>query len=123
MNLDDAWFERSNVTKTTTCLEIPQLWNDRHYSQIHVQNGKIVDPETGRSVSRHGIYGGVDFGVNKFKSINVRPRAPVAAVRPAAPLSLRQRVGWTIADTVPELVKPSLAMSALAKTVHGAAAP
>lgn len=47
-----------------SCLEIPQLWNDRSRSTIRVQDGSIVNPQTSGRV--HSVYGGVQFGLDRF---------------------------------------------------------
>merc|ERR1719320_738634 len=48
-------------------MEIPQLWNDRFHSQILVQDGKIMTADAGLEPSIHRMYGGVQFGLDKFQ--------------------------------------------------------
>eukprot|EP00747_Dinoflagellata_sp_TGD_P027110 gnl/TRDRNA2_/TRDRNA2_132390_c0_seq1.p1 gnl/TRDRNA2_/TRDRNA2_132390_c0~~gnl/TRDRNA2_/TRDRNA2_132390_c0_seq1.p1 ORF type:complete len:707 (+),score=159.56 gnl/TRDRNA2_/TRDRNA2_132390_c0_seq1:1320-3440(+) len=64
--LEESWFNLAEEADATCCLEIPQLWNDRRYSQINVKDGKIVDAANGIRMRGHSVYGGVDFGLDKY---------------------------------------------------------
>eukprot|EP00747_Dinoflagellata_sp_TGD_P191486 gnl/TRDRNA2_/TRDRNA2_54938_c0_seq1.p1 gnl/TRDRNA2_/TRDRNA2_54938_c0~~gnl/TRDRNA2_/TRDRNA2_54938_c0_seq1.p1 ORF type:complete len:998 (+),score=249.98 gnl/TRDRNA2_/TRDRNA2_54938_c0_seq1:81-3074(+) len=64
--LEETWFNLAEEADATCCLEIPQLWNDRRYSQINVRDGKIVDAAKGIWTRGHSVYGGVDFGLDKY---------------------------------------------------------
>eukprot|EP00420_Gonyaulax_spinifera_P008137 CAMPEP_0197944480 /NCGR_PEP_ID=MMETSP1439-20131203/125432_1 /TAXON_ID=66791 /ORGANISM="Gonyaulax spinifera, Strain CCMP409" /LENGTH=536 /DNA_ID=CAMNT_0043567735 /DNA_START=52 /DNA_END=1659 /DNA_ORIENTATION=- len=66
-SLDRAWFSAVEEPEEATCLEIPQLWNDRCHSQILVQDGKIVNADAELDSSMHRMYGGVQFGLDKFQ--------------------------------------------------------
>jgi len=68
VGLDDAWFNSAGQATpgTDSCLRVPQLWNDRNYADIRVQDGAIVDAEKGISMSGRGLYGGVEFGLDKM---------------------------------------------------------
>ncbi|OLP96686.1 hypothetical protein AK812_SmicGene21056 [Symbiodinium microadriaticum] len=57
--------------------EIPQLWNMRGLSRIRLENGKVVDTETGLVTNLHAIYGGVEFGLDRFELAQRRPGIPV----------------------------------------------
>mmetsp|Transcript_21474 Transcript_21474/g.66992 ORF Transcript_21474/g.66992 Transcript_21474/m.66992 type:complete len:634 (+) Transcript_21474:1-1902(+) len=64
--LQDAWFEAAEEeAEGGRALEIPQLWNERSHCQIRVKDGKLVDVEEGVSTRRHGVYGGVQFGLEE----------------------------------------------------------
>uniref|UniRef100_A0A7S1WPV2 Uncharacterized protein n=1 Tax=Alexandrium catenella TaxID=2925 RepID=A0A7S1WPV2_ALECA len=63
LNLEDAWFEEAMRGDAGSAREIPQLWNERSRCQIRVKDGKLVDVAEGISTRRHGVYGGVQFGV------------------------------------------------------------
>ncbi|CAK9112784.1 Uncharacterized protein SCF082_LOCUS52291 [Durusdinium trenchii] len=67
--------------------EIPQLWNMRGLSRIRLENGKIVDNETGSVSNLHAIYGGVEFGLDRFEL------AQRHALRPGVPGMAMQQAG------------------------------
>jgi len=75
-------------------LMIPQLWNERHVGKIQVKDGTIVNANEGIGTCRHGVYGGVSFGLDRFKvsaparvsrsvleGTTARPAAAVGAAR------------------------------------------
>jgi len=81
------------------CLEVPQLWNDRCFSKIRVRDGSI---EPVRSPSMHGLYGGVDFGIDRFR-LSAPSRVATSVVagrsilgRPATSLMAGSRTGLTM---------------------------
>lgn len=60
--------------------EVPQLWNMRGLSRIRLEQGKIIDNETGLVSNLHAIYGGVEFGLDRFELAQrhaLRPGVPV----------------------------------------------
>jgi len=66
--LDESWLSLAEQAKDTGFKEIPQLWNERAYSQIRVQDGALVHQEKGDGRgSMYGVYGGVEFGVERFQ--------------------------------------------------------
>jgi len=71
MRVPEAWFSAAGVTAETApepkSLEIPQLWNERAYSKIRLEDGKIVDYAGSFGTQSHGVYGGVSFGLDRFK--------------------------------------------------------
>mmetsp|Transcript_27691 Transcript_27691/g.45348 ORF Transcript_27691/g.45348 Transcript_27691/m.45348 type:complete len:639 (+) Transcript_27691:3-1919(+) len=69
--LESSWFSLADEPTEICALEIPQLWNERNFSQIKVQDGSIIDATKGVHGKKHGVYGGVSFGLDKF-SLNVR---------------------------------------------------
>jgi len=93
VELEDAWFNLISSDKDACCLEIPQLWNERYNSQIRVQDGKIVDAgKAGYNSIVNGVYGGVEFGIDKFDlsqpTQNWRLRSVVAPSMPTMGLRL-----------------------------------
>jgi len=66
VNLEQSWFNLATMQDQICPMEVPQLWNERVYSQIHVKDGTIVDAEKGIGSSMRGIYGGVELGLDKF---------------------------------------------------------
>jgi len=69
--LDKAWFDLADelvaATEPEAHPEIPQLWNMRGLSRIQLKEGKLVDTETGLNTNLHAIYGGVEFGLDRFE--------------------------------------------------------
>jgi len=66
--LDESWLSLAEQAKDTGFKEIPQLWNERAYSQIRVRDGALVHQEKGDGRgSMFGVYGGVEFGVERFQ--------------------------------------------------------
>mmetsp|Transcript_23204 Transcript_23204/g.42320 ORF Transcript_23204/g.42320 Transcript_23204/m.42320 type:complete len:1058 (-) Transcript_23204:206-3379(-) len=66
VNLEESWFNLATMQDQICPMEVPQLWNERVYSQIHVKDGTIVDADKGIGSSMRGIYGGVELGLDKF---------------------------------------------------------
>jgi len=69
--LDPAWYKLADEIVQSTppeqYPEIPQLWNMRGNSRIQLKNGKLVDIITGGQSSLQAIYGGVEFGLDRFE--------------------------------------------------------
>jgi len=82
IDLDDSWFAMADNATEACCLEIPQLWNDRSHSQIQVQDGRIVNADT--STSSQSLYGGVQFGLDKFQLAGARQPARMMSAGLAA---------------------------------------
>lgn len=89
--LEPSWYEAANdiikSTKPEKHPNIPQLWNMRGNSRIQVQDGRLVNTATGKSRNMRAIYGGVQFGLDKFQLSQRQqqkpaPGAPVGAGTP-----------------------------------------
>jgi len=103
-NLEEPWFKLGGDASAVCCLEVPQLWNERFFSKIRVQDGKIVSgqKEDGKV---HGMYGGVDFGIDRFRlaapsriaTSVVAGRAALA--RPSSTLMATSQAGLAAAPT------------------------
>eukprot|EP00930_Biecheleria_cincta_P071201 TRINITY_DN58720_c0_g1_i1.p1 TRINITY_DN58720_c0_g1~~TRINITY_DN58720_c0_g1_i1.p1 ORF type:complete len:1107 (+),score=253.54 TRINITY_DN58720_c0_g1_i1:32-3352(+) len=69
--LDPSWYEAANdIVKSAKAEKhpnIPQLWNMRGNSRIQVQDGRLVNTATGKSRNLRAVYGGVQFGLDKFE--------------------------------------------------------
>lgn len=72
MKVEESWFNLAGEMEEACALEIPQLWNERVHSQIRVRDGEILDSKLGCQM--RGIYGGVQFGLDKFKVDQLQPR-------------------------------------------------
>mmetsp|Transcript_43762 Transcript_43762/g.126445 ORF Transcript_43762/g.126445 Transcript_43762/m.126445 type:complete len:1161 (+) Transcript_43762:61-3543(+) len=77
VTLEESWFTLAGETREAGPMEVPQLWNERSYSKIHVKDGKLVDAERGISTSMHGVYGGVAFQLEQVPTMQASrlPRA------------------------------------------------
>merc|ERR1712050_683784 len=71
VQLQDAWFslakERDDKISN---LEVPQLWNERTFSKIHVKDGAIVDPDESICPRLHGVYGGEKITVQDLRTVH-----------------------------------------------------
>jgi len=92
ISLDARWFDLAeDMVQSATpeaFSEIPQLWNMRGNSRIQLQGGKIRDMQTGLQSNLHAIYGGVEFGLDRFQLAQrtALPGAALPSVMPGAPL-------------------------------------
>mmetsp|Transcript_33795 Transcript_33795/g.63069 ORF Transcript_33795/g.63069 Transcript_33795/m.63069 type:complete len:649 (-) Transcript_33795:59-2005(-) len=82
--LDNCWFQLADDKQEVCPMEVPQLWNDRHYSQIQVKDGAIVGGEKGIGHHMRGVYGGVQFGLDK---VDVAKTTPSAVAKPVVKLT------------------------------------
>ncbi|CAE7333337.1 ndor1 [Symbiodinium sp. CCMP2456] len=69
--LDPSWYRLADeIVKSTpkeAHPEIPQLWNMRGNSRIQLKNGRLIDMFTGGQRNLQAIYGGVEFGLDRFE--------------------------------------------------------
>ena len=113
VRLDSSWFDLAAEVKDAGIMEIPQLWNERHTTQIQMEGGKVLD---GMSTGRN-VMGGVDFGLDRFS---------VAAPRVGAMGAVAARLGPRAAARVGPMGRaPSLTFGgparAVAQTLSGVA--
>jgi len=91
VQLEGPWMDLAGEAASDCCMEIPQLWNERCLAQIRVQEGKIMDPSKLQASDHQGVYGGVKFGLDRFRlagAVTARPglrAAPSIAARAAMP--------------------------------------
>jgi len=91
VQLEESWFGLAREASSDCHTEIPQLWNERSLAQIRVHEGKIMDSSKLGSPEHRGVYGGVKFGLDRFRlggAVTSRPglrAAPSVAVRAAMP--------------------------------------
>jgi hypothetical protein len=117
LNLEDAWFNLADPSMGACALEVPQLWNERFYSQVHVQDGAIVKAEEGMNPRMHGVYGGVQFGLDRF-TVGARPATLSAAVVGARGVAPRVSAALSMATSVtgglraPTMMRAASAMRA-----------
>ena len=99
--LDPAWYKMADeIVKSTPAEahpEIPQLWNMRGNSRIQLRNGKLVDIITGGQSNLQAIYGGVEFGLDRFElaqrhAVQAQSRGPgMPLAQSGRPLFMPQR--------------------------------
>jgi len=63
--LEESWFSVVGTSAKGSFADIPQLWNERFSSQIDVEDGRILDGKEGIRKGKHGVYGGVQFGLEE----------------------------------------------------------
>jgi len=108
VNLEDAWFDPMQEQKQMYRVEIPQLWNQRSYSQVTLKDGKILGAEQGISIGTHGVYGGVGFGLDKV-DLGATTMQPGAGEAPYSLLFSAAERGAVMARgvvTPPSLMEP-----------------
>lgn len=105
VELEEAWFNLGSSVKPACCLEVPQLWNERCLSKICVQEAGIVSAEREQGAKIHSVYGGVDFGIDRFRlaapsRIATSVVAGRAALgRPSSTLMATSQAGLSMAPT------------------------
>jgi hypothetical protein len=114
VDLEEDWFNVAMNKDNFCSLEVPQLWNERIHSEMH-----------GDTCNRrlHGVYGGVQFGLDKFSlSTSVARQASVQAGLSQHRLAfgLSKRAGLAPASYIQSMASgahfapPSAALSAAA---------
>jgi hypothetical protein len=126
VNIDESWYDAATFQDAPCSLEVPQLWNERMFGKmelVQMQNGSVGTQQMSRM---HGIYGGVQFGLDKFnlaKSRGAMPlQATVSARAPSATLSGAVRRQGLARFAPGQLMKgvPSLATSVAPGAAIGA---
>mmetsp|Transcript_66352 Transcript_66352/g.194190 ORF Transcript_66352/g.194190 Transcript_66352/m.194190 type:complete len:1053 (-) Transcript_66352:57-3215(-) len=95
VQLEESWLDLASEVDRDCCMEIPQLWNERCLTQIQVRDGRITDSAKLASSNHHGVYGGVKFGLDRFRLAS----------------SITSRPGLRAVPTAARAVMPSLSMS------------
>jgi hypothetical protein len=103
-NMEDYWLSIAAAAVEnpgTCCMKVPQVWNEKGFSNIQVTDGKIDDSVTSLTTKLHGVYGGVELGL------------PQARVRAAKPAHLTAKM-ISVGGQVPEVgIQPRVAMGAI----------
>jgi len=82
VQLEDSWFALANGKEAPCSLEVPQLWNERISARVDVEGGVLTNEQNSRM---HGVYGGVQFGLDKFNLSTSVSRAPGASLSAGMP--------------------------------------
>jgi len=99
IHVPKGWLMAAGVIDETSpdpkSLEVPQLWNERAYGTIPLRLGSTVQDDCGLGAKRHALYGGVQFGLDRF-NLSASGRASRTLLQgssvrpmPSAPLSGR----------------------------------
>jgi hypothetical protein len=111
IELEESWLHMSSAKMSCSVLEVPQLWNNRVLSRIDLSE----DADTGfrRGSVVHGIYGGVQLGLDKFELFGAAriPKSKAPIRRTVAGLA---PVSRTLAATSPYLPPPQTMVLPLA---------
>lgn len=67
VSVDDAWLRLAGAEQEVCSSEVPQLWNLRCDSKVRVADGKIQKADQTITTDAHGVYGGVQFGLDRFR--------------------------------------------------------
>ena len=98
--LDPTWYQIADdivgATEPEAYPEIPQLWNMRGNSRIQLKDGKLVDVITGGYSNLQAIYGGVEFGLDRFElaqrhALQGQQKPGVPLAQSGRPLFMPQR--------------------------------
>merc|ERR1712048_1491407 len=63
-------------------MEVPQLWNELRHSKIRLQDSKILNTDDDTTMQR--LYGGVQFGLDRFQLAGSRQPARMLSAGLAA---------------------------------------
>lgn len=81
VQLEESWFDLATGDEGACSMEVPQLWNERMFANVDVeiQDGMLSRQDNSRM---HGVYGGVQFGLDKFNLARMATtsRAPAAGL-------------------------------------------
>jgi len=131
VELEESWLDLAEEAIPDGCMEIPQLWNERCLAQIRVQEGKILDSTKLRAPEHFGVYGGVKFGLDRFRlagAVTTRPglrAVPSVAARAAMPtlsMSDVRSMGMLVASMQGRGAPPPAAVTEAVAAVPGAPA-
>jgi hypothetical protein len=118
VDLEEMWFNLAADKEFACSLEVPQLWNERIHTELKLEDDCIEDTKV-----IHGVYGGVQFGLDKFSlSTSVARQASVQAGLSQHRLAfgLSRRAGLAPASYIQSMASgahfapPSAALSAAA---------
>jgi hypothetical protein len=82
VQLEEPWFHLASQAEVACSLEVPQLWNERVSAKVDVEGGIVNNQHKSRM---HGVYGGVQFGLDKFNLSTSVSRAPGASLSAGMP--------------------------------------
>jgi len=102
LDVGKAWLGPADRAAPACCMEVPQLWSERFRSQIHMEDDRIV--EDGKAAARAGgsigVYGGVQFGLDRFSLAQTRAGAPMARAASLSATMMPTRAGAGISATL-----------------------
>lgn len=83
VSLEESMFNLASesVSDVPSSLEVPQLWHEKQHSRLQVGDRAIEDDNVGNGSHIHSVYGGVNFGLDKF-SFTKGLAGPFGTLRP-----------------------------------------
>jgi len=83
VNVDASWLNLVEKGRATCCMEVPQLWNENFRREVRVKGGDAAVPagaelEMDTMDTSTSVYGGVQFGLDRFSLAGSRAGAPMA---------------------------------------------
>ena len=116
--LDPTWLTIADeIVKSTPAeahSEIPQLWNMRGNTRVQLRNGRVIDMFTGGQRNIHAIYGGVQFGLDRFELAQRQAGMPLA--QSGRPMFMPQRFQLGKGPEMPQGVDLNLDKFDLSRT-------
>lgn len=103
VHVQPAWFE-VEIQSADTCKRVPQLWNERHHSKLHINNGRIEEWDTGIRSSKRGVYGGVELGLERFPLQEIVSAPARISRKDSAPRPDGFEVVRTFVQTIAEIM-------------------
>jgi len=77
--LEETWFQLSSGQEFACSMEVPQLWHKRLHAMVGAESTSLpcmmMPSERSCQSGMHGVYGGVNFGLEKFNLATSRGRA------------------------------------------------
>lgn len=133
IQLEPAWFNLAAEEEVACSMEVPQLWNERTHALVKVGGGRSAtrwNAECRESIGVHGVYGGVQFGLEKFSLATSVGQSRVAAGlsasrlpmglsrKPAGSLTSVSALGLTPTAAAPlaAVAKPNLRQMAVSRS-------
>mmetsp|Transcript_109818 Transcript_109818/g.189991 ORF Transcript_109818/g.189991 Transcript_109818/m.189991 type:complete len:1135 (-) Transcript_109818:126-3530(-) len=117
---EGPWLALGQNTSEFCAMEVPQLWNHRDFVKMRVHNGQVEnEADNGGRLRCHGVYGGVNFGLDKagltMPSFVASGRlANIEGGRPAAGLSAISTGSLSGISTLRASAAPAMGLSAMA---------
>uniref|UniRef100_A0A7S4T7X5 Uncharacterized protein n=1 Tax=Alexandrium monilatum TaxID=311494 RepID=A0A7S4T7X5_9DINO len=107
--LEDAWFSAADFIEVAdSAPKIPQLWNERMHSRVQVEDGAIVAAEEDFGTRTHGVYGGIELGleqVTEFGASRVTGGTGIGAAPIQAHILAKIKAGAAMDASVDNMIR------------------
>jgi hypothetical protein len=92
--LEETWFHLASEVEAPCSMEVPQLWHERLHALVSTEQGPacLTLGKASSDKHMHGVYGGVQFGLEKFNLASSGARSNLSAGLSASrvPLGLQR---------------------------------